>query len=818
MRPLIDAVRRLERTPGVSITIALTLALGIGLASASGVIARVVAFAGLPVSKADRVVVMWGKDRAGSFSHLPLSPLDIGPLSESMKGVASLAASDYSGAHDWLFRRSNGDGTPFRLRGTLAGGNLFDLLGTQPLLGRALRPEDDVIGAPRVLVLNERTWRSRFGADPSIVGTVLHGVQQGAPYTIVGVMPAGLDFPRGVEFWSALAPTAARNGSLEGTYWAIDIVARLAPGATAERARQLLDAHYAVLSREGHRQYDGARASVRTLPELVSGDVRPVFGAFGVAGLVVLLVTCGNVVALLLVRASRRRRELAVRTALGAPRGRLVRELLTEHAVLAVAGGILGAASASIILRSFVLLAPSTIPRMDRINIDGTLLLAAIVATALVVLITGVAPAFLASRTDPAEALGPSREGAGGGLRQGYTQRMVVAAQVAAALVVLVAASLGARSLARQASLDLGMSRADQLAFVELAKPEATDVTQLKQEDAVAALSRWRDVIEQIVQRSREMPGIVGVAPVTATPFAGEGGWDGRIGAVGAPAEDSARRPYLNMEITNASYLEVTGLELKRGRWLQASDREDAPRVIALSEGAARALFPGEEAVGRRVQLWAGLEANVIGLVADTRYREFLQPRPSIYFPFRQFDHRSSYLVVRAEGNPARAHEAIQRAVTEVDAGIIVQGRGTMRDFMGVPLSRPRLLAAVLGVYGIIAGALALSGLYAVIASGVTARRREFGVRTALGATPRRLVSLVVFEAVSVVGAGVVAGLLMFLALSGFLGAMLHGVPATDPATLALVCTSLIAISVLAVAAPARRAGRVDPARELRSD
>ena len=224
-------LRRLLRTPSFTLSVTLTSALGIGLASATGVVAHAVAFAGLPVRDADRVVVLWGVDRAGSFQHMPLAPMELPALAAAMRGVATVGAGDYNGAYPWPFHPTDGSGTPLRLRGTLAGGNYFDVLGARPLLGRALRTDDDVIGAPRVMVLSHAAWRRHFGADPRVIGRSLRSVIWGASYTIVGVMPPGLDVPREVEFWTAFKPTAARNGSLKDSWFNIDVVARLAPGA-----------------------------------------------------------------------------------------------------------------------------------------------------------------------------------------------------------------------------------------------------------------------------------------------------------------------------------------------------------------------------------------------------------------------------------------------------------------------------------------------------------------------------------------------------------------------------------------------------------
>ena len=803
------ALRALAARPALALACVVTLALGIGLAAATAVVARAVAFAGLPVRDADRVVVLWGVDRAGSIGHLPLRPTDLPGAAAALAPLATVAAADYNGASPWTFRGA--DGVPLRLRGTLAGGAYFDVLGARPVLGRALRPDDDVVGAPRVLVLSHAAWRTRFGGDPAIVGRALHAVQQGAPYTVVGVMPPGLDLPRGVEFWTAFAPTAAVNGALDRSPYAVDLLARLAPGATAEQLRGALTAHYATLARAGCTPCDGARATVRTVPELVTGDVRPAFAALAAAAGVVLLVTCGNVAGLLLAGASARRRELAVRAAIGAGRGRLLRALLVEHAVLALAGGLLGAALAALLVRAFAALAPAGLPRVADLGLAWGPLAAAVALTTLVVLAVGVGPAVAGARVAPAAALGGARAGAGGGTADVRARRLLVGGQVAFAFVVLAGAALVGRSLAGLGALDLGLPAVDRLAFVELVQPA----------DGAwgdpAARTRWLAALDAVTARVAATPDVAAVAPVVKTPFAGTGGWDGRLEAEGAAPGDSARRPYLNLEVTSPAYLRATGVALRAGRWLADADRDGAPPVVVLSARAARALFPGEDAVGRGVRL-GPMRATVVGVVADTRFRDYLEPRPSVYFPHRQFPAAPTVLAVRTRGDPALAVAAVRRAVDAVAPGVLVSAAGTMRTLAAAPLARPRLLAAVLGAYALVVVVLAVAGLHAVVAASVAARARELGVRSALGASPRALRALVLGEGGGVALAGLAVGLAGALAAARLVGAELHGVSPTDPATLAAAAAALLLACAAATLAPARRAARTDPAGVLRAD
>ncbi len=812
------ALRAIRRTPGTALSVTVTLGLGIALASSTGAVARGIAFAGLPVRDAERVVVLWGEDGARSFTHLPLSPSDLPALTEAMQGAASIAAGDYHGAQPWPFHPVTEGDAPVRLRGSLAGGNYFELLGTPPVLGRALRPDDDVVGAPRVIVLSHAAWRRHFGADSTVLGRSLRSVIFGEAYTVVGVMPPGLDVPRGVEFWTAFSPTAARNGSLESSPHAVDVVARLAPGVTADQARDRLTAFYRTLAAQGRPSYAGARASVRTLPELVVGDVRPVFATFTGAAALVLLVTCANAGGLLLLRAGARRRDMAVRMAIGAPRRRLVRELAAQHALLAIGGGVLGAVGATAIVRLFVAMAPDELPRLADLGVDWPFFLITTAITTVVLLVVGVWPAVAATRVAPASALGGSHEGAGGRAAHVRARQGLVTAQVAVALVVLAGAALVTRSLSQLVRTDLGILAPERLTFLELVPATDAAAPWAAGGDPAARHARFLNVQDDLLARLARAPGIAGVAPVVHEAFSGPAGWDARVEAVGTAPEDSARRPYLNMEITNRDYVRVMGLTLRSGRWLEDADREAAPPVVVLSEQAAGTLFPGRDAVGERVRLWGDVTATVVGVVGEARVRDFLVPRPTLYVPYRQFGGAALFLAVRSSGDSRQAVDAVRRTVRELAPALFVHDHGTMRERSAVPLARPRLVSGVMLAFALVVLVLAVAGLYAVVAGSVALRRREFGVRSALGATPRALRALVLGEGWRLAATGVAVGAVVVLAAGRVLSAVLHGISPRDPASLALSAALLLAVCGVAMLVPAGRAASADPARELRAE
>ena len=371
--------------------------------------------------------------------------------------------------------------------------------------------------------------------------------------------------------------------------------------------------------------------------------------------------------------------------------------MLGEHALLALGGGTLGAVLAAGTIRAFAAFAPAELPRIADLGVDWTLFAAVAGVTALVVLVVGTVPAIAATRVAPAAALGSGREGIGGRSIDVRARRFLVGAQVALALVILSGASLVARSLAHLTALDLGVVAPEQLAFVEIVPSAGRGASTDEPGDKRTPLVRWFDRQDAIMDRVRAAPGVIAVAPVVHEAYAGSAGWDARIEAEGAAAADSPRRPYLNMEITNADYLRVMGVPLVRGRWLAASDGKDAPLVVALSERAARMLFPNEQAVGRRVKLPPDRFATVIGVVGDTRFREFMEPRPSIFFPYRQVSGGALFLAVRTQGSSANVAGVVRRAVSEVAPEMLVQDHGTLRSRLAEQLARPRLIAGVLG-------------------------------------------------------------------------------------------------------------------------
>jgi predicted permease len=641
--------RSLRRAPAFALTAVLTLALGIGLATAVFTVAEALLLRRLPVRDQDRLVVLTGVTPDGRMNNFPLGLEPAREFAAGAQSLARVAHFAYEGASAKPVREGE---RITRLRRALVSGDYFDVLGARPVLGRALRPEDDAAGAAPVVVLSHRAWQERFGGAADVLGRRIVMHEDGVAYTVVGVMPQGLDYPRGADAWAALlAATPARSVP----HLAVHLLGRLAPGATPAGAEGELTAFY---RREGSPGWlRELRGLARPLPALVLGDTRPAVLAFAAAAGLLLLVTCIDVANLLLVRGLARVREVAVRAALGAGRGRVVGQLVTEHALLAVAGGALGVAVAAAAVRGFVAFAPPGLPRLDEIGLDATALAAAVGITAAAMLLFALAPAVLASRVELNDALrAGARHGAGRGTR--LAREALVAGQVALALVVLSAAGLIGRSL-------LALQRAE-LAF----EPARLVVAELalradRYDGAPAQLA----MLERLLPAVRAIPGVQGASPVVSTPFA-EAAWDGRPVADGQTPEQVAASPMLNMEVVAPEYFATLGVPVTRGRGFTDADVAGAPGVVVLSESAARHYWPDADPIGKRLRM-GGVAA---GAVVHRRRRgardavarpargaaEHLLPAAAVVLPVRADDARGA-LDAHAGGPLGRAAPGARR-------------------------------------------------------------------------------------------------------------------------------------------------------------
>jgi putative ABC transport system permease protein len=796
------SIRALRKSPGFAMTAILTLGLGIGLAIAVFTVADAFLLRPLPVRDQDRLVVLWGATSDGRFDNFPLLLDDARDFATRVRSLERVEFFGYGGALPIPIR----DGSSvFHMRRSTVSGGFFQLLGTPPLLGRPLLPEDDVKGAAPVIVLSHRAWQRYFGGDSLVIGRrlVIHGT--GVAHSIVGVMPVGLDYPKGTDFWAPVIPNA---WSLEDhpVYAELNVIARLRHGASLAQARDELTAFFGRTGApEWHRDVHGVAHS---LTNAILGDVKPAVLAFVVAAGLLLLITCINVANLLLVRGLSRVREIAVRSALGAERRRIVGQLVTESALLAVIGGIVGIVLASFAVDGFLAFAPSGTPRLDEIQLDRRAIGGAVAITTVVTLLFALAPALIASRVQVQEALrtGSRQSGASRRFRLG-TETLVVG-QVALALLILSAAGVIGRSLVKLERVDLALD-ASRLLIAELALPAG----RFDETGSQVAL------LDRLVPRLEAIPGVRAVSPVLTAPFVSAGGIFGQLAAEGQTPDEAARNPTLIFEVVTPSYFSTFGIRVIRGRGFSDADTKGSPPVVLLSESAARHYWPGVDPIGKRLT-WPDGGATVVGVVPETRYRDLRDPRLTVYFPLRQtsFPVAPMTLAVRTDARASNVIPIIRRVITETEPGVELVGAAPFTTFLEGPLAQPRLNAFLLAVFAGAAVILAAVGLFAIMAAMVRQRTRELGVRMALGATAANVERLVLRRGMTLAILGTSLGLVAALMSNRLLEAMIFEVSPTDATTLGLAAALLLGVAALASLLPARSSTRIDPLIALQAE
>ncbi|HEX6201681.1 MAG TPA: ABC transporter permease [Thermoanaerobaculia bacterium] len=791
------AARQLARTPALTVLAAVTLAVGIGATTSIYGIFHAVLLRPLPVDEPERVVFVW-EDWEGGFSEVSAGNFD-----EWRRGTSSF---DAMAAMKGASLNLAGGGEPERVAGLQVTAGWFDLLGAAPRHGRTFRPEEDVPGRDAVAVMSHELWQRRFGGDRAVVGREMR--IDGRVRTIVGVMPPDFDpLAWDVDLWVPMAFSAERLAMLdEHSYW---VVGRLARGVPREQAQQELRAISTRLQEAAFDNQRETRAHVAgVVDSLVEGYRTPLLVLLG-AVLLVLVIACANVTNLLLARGAARAREMAIRTALGSPRRRLVRMMLTESAVLAVPAGLLGLGLAAAGIRALVALAPPNVPRLDGASLDAPVVAVAVLLSFAACLLAGLAPAWRASRGNPQQVLVEGTAGAGGG--RDRVRGGLIAAEVGLSLALLIGAGLLIRSGIEMARVDPGFDVEGvvtvRLTLSSTRYPEPPQVTA---------------AFEEIVEAARALPGVASASLTNRVPMGS--GPDSSNGLLpeGVPFSPEAV-VQSQLRLVTPQHFETLGLELLRGRGFTAADHAGAQRVMVLSETAARRLFPNEEAIGQRVGCCDPELKTVVGVVRGTRpWNLATEPPPEFYLPLAQAPpdawrwlQNTMDLVVRSERQPEAVVAALGDALRRIDPELPLYDVATLEERVGRSLAGARFNTFLLAVLGAIGLLLAAVGIYGTVAHGVEQRRREIGVRMALGATPRHAVRLMVWRTLPALVAGLAVGLAAAAASGRVLEEQLFGVAAADPATWAAVVAVLAAVALAASFLPARRAARVDPATTL---
>ena len=793
-------VRTLLKRPGFTSVALVTLALGIGANTAIFSVVNAVLLRPLPYPEPDRLVRLYEKetDAATPSERLEVAPANFLDWRRQSRTLAEIAA--WGEEEQALAGRERAE----PVRAAFVTANFFAVLGVRPLHGRAFTPEEDQPGRETVALLGHGLWQRRFGGDPRLVGQRVQ--LDGEHYTVVGIMPAGFQYPRAAEIWTPLALNPNQTQTREAHF--LQVIARLRPEASPAQARAEMETIAAGLEQQYPATNKNWRVNVVPLLEDEVGPVsRTLLVLFGAVGLV-LLIACVNVASLLLARAATRQTEIAIRTALGASRWRIVRQLLTESAVLALLGGGGGLLLALWGTDALLALSPAEIPRLQQSSVDGRVLAFALVLTFVTGLLCGLIPALQASRSDLQEALKEGGRRASGGATRARIFGALVVAETALALVLLVGAGLLARSFLRLRGVETGIEAANVLT-VEINLPSA----RYGGEDWKA---RRLNFYGQVLERIKALPGVVAAGAIDSLPLSGDQrGWTFRKeGQTLAPAE----RPVAGFQVATADYFRAMGIRLRRGRAFTAADADGAPPVVIINESFARRFYPNEDPLGRRIIIRNQPQAcEIVGVVNDVRHFGPDQAAaPEMYVPYQQFAIGAVPLVIRTELEPQALIGAVTREIQAVDRGVAVGKVRTMTQMMSAALAERRFALSLLGIFASVALALAAVGLYGVMAFAVAARTHEFGIRMALGAQARDVLRLVFRQGAALALTGVSVGLVASIALTRLMKSLLFGVSATDPLTFAGVASLLVAVALLACYVPARRATRVDPLVALR--
>jgi len=801
------AVRTCIRNLGFSGLAILTLAIGIAGTTSMFAMIQGVLLRPLPVLDQDRLIVAWREAQTSGSARYPFGSDEIDLVRDESRLLVNTAGVSRNGVGRAVVVEN---GASSYVNDALVTGAFFDVLGVRPVLGRAMTPADDVEGTEHVLVISDGLWRRRYGASHDVLGRRV--MLAGEPFTIVGVMPPDVDYPNGVEVWRTTRSVPPTGPFGAAARQEVNLIARLQPGVTIAQVRSELGTLIERLDQNAPPNVPrGLRPVVHSFEDVVVGDVRTSLVALFIAVALVLLIASANAANLLLMRGEARRGELAMRTALGAGRVRIIRQLLIESMVLTLAAGAAGLAVTWWSLQTLVSLVPDGLPRVESVRMDARVVLFTIAIAFVTALATGLAPALVSLKVDLVSHLknGGGRGMAGRSARHG--RRALVVAQVALAVMIVAGAGLLIRSVLRLQSVDLGLA-ADRLFLVSLDLPEK-----------YVERERRAQFLEGMIAQLESVSGMSAVTPVNVSPFTGQG-WDlPAFIAEGQTAEQAVANSSLNLESVHPNYFETFEVPLVRGRAFTASDREGAPDVAIISEDVATRTWPGADPIGKRLKM-GGLPDpdphwyTIVGVAANTRYRDLTRPRPTLYLPAAQFQMTAGMLALRTTATLDLVASLARDRVRAVDPDVHVMRVTRFTDMLDVPLARPRFNAFLLTIFGVAALLLSAIGLYAVMAAYVQQRDREIAIRLALGATATAVRHLVLAEALWLAGLGAVIGLAGAASTTGFLRGMLFEVQPLDPSVIAGAALLLIAASALASYVPVRQATGVDATAVLRSD
>lgn len=793
-------VRQLRKTP--AFTVLATMVLALGIASTTGIFSVVdtVLLHGLPYPDSKRILSVSTAERSTGIAGGAVSPADYLDWAAQNNVFSFMAAS-----RGWPVNVNTGD-RPERLRSTVASGDFFSLFGVRPLIGRTLSRQDSTPGNDHVVVLGYGVWTRLFGGDRGLLG---HDISiNGAPYTVVGVMPGNF-LPDGYgELWlpspwnvpaNLLRPDENPRSSRDSHY--LEVWARLKPGVTLKQAKGEMDTIARRLEKEHTDSDDNVGIGLVTLEDDRTSDIRPVLLLLSVAVGLVLLIACANVANLVLARSTTRIREISVRAALGASRVRLMRQLLTESVLLALSGGFVGVLLALWAIPSLVGLSPHDIRVLGHITINRDVLTFSVAASLLSGILFGLAPALHAARVNLNETLKEAERTSSA--RHRGTRSTLAVAEIALSLVLLVGAGLLVKSFVRLMQVDPGFDPSHLLVF-NIGLPPTS------------APAQQDEFYRQVVEKLHALPGVQATGAVSRLPLAG-GNSDRSFNL---PGND--RSYQADIRVSTPGYFETMGIPLLRGRIFSDGDANRKTRVGIVNEALVRAVFSGQNPIGKHI-LNFGPQMNdieIVGVIGNVRHVGLeTAPRPEVYLPFGQAHWPSVFMVVRSRvSDPLQLTSAAQNAVASVDKEIPLANLRTMDDVIAESVQSRRFVMQLLSIFAAAAMLLAAIGLYGVMSYSTAQRTREIGIRMALGARTRDVVKLIVAQGMTLAGIGVVVGSVASLGLARMISGLLYGVGAMDPYVFLAVGGLLGSIALLANYFPARRAAKIEPAVALRHE
>ena len=806
------ALRTLRNAPGFSAVVIITLALGIGATTAIFSVLDGVLLRPLPYPDVERMLTLTERTTAGD--SMSVSWHDFQDWRDQNR------VFEHLGVYRPTSTTLTGSDQPERLVAALASSEMFGATGVPPLAGRVFGPAEDRAGTELVAVVSERLWRNRFGADPALVGRSI--ILNGQSHVVIGIMPASMRFPsRVTDVWLPLG-TAVPGFPPRGAHPGLIAIGKMKPGVSVQQAIADMDTIALQLAQQYPDSNKNTRVAIVSYYEQVVRNIRPALITLISAVAFVLLIACANLANLMLSKAEGRRREIAIRAALGAERRRIVQQLLVESLLLAAAGGAVGAVLATWAVKAFVASQPSSVPRIDLLVVDGRVLLFSAAISILTGIVFGLAPALRASSLDLLTHLKDSARGFG--LASQRVRSMLVVAEVSMTIVLMIGAGLMTRSFTRLMAVDPGFNP-ERVVTVRLSLPEAK----------YPGRNAWIAFHRELLRRVAALPGIDDVGLNSAMPLEG-GGFEAPVIAEGDPMPSSGRPATSTLfQTISPDYFRAMGIQLLTGRTFTERDTAETTPVVVVDESLVRKLFPQTDPIGKRIAFeFSGHTAadqhptwrEIVGVVRHVRHYGIAAEPPfvQLYTTFEQVPRYMQQrgpamaLMARTALEPNLLAAAIRREIAAIDPDIPIYGLQTMERLVAQNTEQPRLTVMLLTGFGALALLLAIVGIYGVLSYMVSSRTQEIGIRLALGATRGDVVRMVVGHGMRLAGIGAVIGLAASLGLAQSMRALLYDLSPHDPATYVAMVTVIAAVALLASYLPARRATRVDPLQALRAE